>query len=194
MGNYTREQLLNKLHDVPFCAIATVVTEDMGLQYDYISSEGSGTGFGGMGRWPAYVFAPIPNDLWHMIRGKLNDGSLRIEDLDGTELKEFAEDLFESYYGGFFRDIELLDMMSGLKDLPESISTPFYCLFDMGDSGYANHRPVFYATEGDFIEAFIDTYCSYFDKWEEMDTEDLENWWERIEDGEFPSSFPYLSY
>lgn len=57
----TRNEMLRVLKNVEFCAIPTVATFDMGLQYDYVTSNGAGTGFGGMGSWPIYEISSVNN-------------------------------------------------------------------------------------------------------------------------------------
>ena len=44
-----REEMLKELKTIDLRAIPTVATMDMGLQYDYATSEGAGTSFGGNG-------------------------------------------------------------------------------------------------------------------------------------------------
>ena len=84
-----REEMLKELKTIDLRAIPTVVTMDMGLQYDYATSEGAGTGFGGMGDWPAHMFNPIQNEQWHMIRKAIKENALAVSDLKGTGLDDF---------------------------------------------------------------------------------------------------------
>ena len=49
-----RDELLKQLHNIRVAAQPTVITPDMGLRYEYVTSEGYGEGFGNMGDWPVY--------------------------------------------------------------------------------------------------------------------------------------------
>lgn len=55
----SRDGMLEKLHKLDFCAIATVSTMDRGLQYDYVSSHGYGIEFATLGDWPAYMLREL---------------------------------------------------------------------------------------------------------------------------------------
>ena len=188
----TRDELLNELKSVEFCAVPTVMTMDMGIQYDYVYPEGAGSGFGGMGMWPAYFISGIENGKWIEIKQKLKSEMLTVDDLEGTELGIFANNLFEDYYGACFRTIDLNDMLRGLIDLPDDLPDRIYILFDMGDIGYEGHRPEFYIHKKDLLEAFQDAYCTDIEPWDEMGTEELQEWYERIDD-EF-DEFPMCCY
>ena len=189
---FSREDMISEMSKIIVRAIPTVATYDMGLEYDYITSLGIGTGFGGMGQWPAYWFSKIDDDKWKEIREKLASCQLTIETLKDTELYPFAERLFEDYYGAQFRTIELNDMLSGLLDLPEALHGKLYALFDMGDSGYDGHKPVFFESEESLLEEFKDVYCNDIIPWEELEDKDVLIWYRRLET-DF-DSFPYYHY
>ena len=111
-----REEMLKELKTIDLRAIPTVVTMDMGLQYDYATSEGAGTGFGGMGDWPAHMFNPIQNEQWHMIRKAIKENALAVSDLKGTGLDDFLgnvktisdEDIMKQLQSGWMHIIKRL--------------------------------------------------------------------------------------
>lgn len=183
-----RDEYLEKLKSVSFCALPTVATMDMGLEYDYVCEEGAGTGFGGMGSWPAYMISGIETSRWTRIKKKVEEKELSQNDLEGTELGIFIESIFENYYGGQIRELEINDLLHNLIILPDILPETIYILFDMGGVGYEGHRPEFYISEDEMKEAFKSQYCSYFQAWEDMDDEELELWYSRL-DTEF-DSFP----
>ena len=50
-----RKEMIEYLKTIDVRAKPTIITDDMGLQYDYVTAEGAGTGFGGMGDWPVHM-------------------------------------------------------------------------------------------------------------------------------------------
>ena len=103
-----RSELINELCKVPICAIPTVITMDVGLQYDYITAEGAGTSLGNMGEWPAFKLKGIPTDRWMDIKAKVKNKALSEADLEGTELGLLVENLHRIYgemYSQFYPDL-----------------------------------------------------------------------------------------
>lgn len=194
MDETKRKEIINHLENIGFCCTPTVVTPDMGLEYDYASSKGAGTGFGGMGSWPAHIIERIELNRWLLIRTKLENSEVTLEDLVGTSLFGFAKDILDHYYGALFRNISLSDMFSGLLSVDNAFVNDMYCLFDFADSGYDGHRPIFYANEAEFLEDFEGWYCyDNFQSWDELSDEDLLEWYWRITTGDL-SEFNYYVY
>jgi len=189
-----RNELIAELKTIHFSAVPTVVTFDMGLEYAYVSAEGCGAKYGAMGRWPLIKIEKVEENQWHHIRDKVADGSITISDLENTSLYEFGDDVLNHYYGGMFREIHLPEMMKDLLDLPETLTGDFYCLFDLGDSGYEDHIPLFYETEQGCIKAFRRGYCNDMVSWDDLSDDDLLEWSKRIENGEFPEELEFNYY
>lgn len=80
------------------------------------------------------------------------------------------------------------DLLHNLINLPDILPETIYILFDMGDIRYEGHRPEFFISEDEMKEAFKSQYSGYIQEWEDMDDEELESWYSRI-DTEF-DSFP----
>ena len=175
-----REEMLKELKTIDLRAIPTVVTMDMGLQYDYATSEGAGAGFGGMGDWPAHMFNPIQNEQWHMIRKAIKENALAVSDLKGTGLDDFL---------GNVKTISDEDkiipskVLEELLTLPEDHADAFFCMFDAGlwYDKYAD-KPEFFTSEKELKEAFIKRYVDDLARWEEMDDEELMDWYNRLHD------------
>mgnify|MGYP000978758238 FL=1 len=182
----TREQLLKKLHSLSFCAIPTVETMDMGLEFDFVNSEGAGTVLGAFGEWPAIMLRRIENPQWSLIRDKIKNKTLNPSDIMGTDLEHFANALREFHEDDYYK---LSETLAGLLELPVLIGKVFYCRYDLGSW---DDKPDFFANESDFLAAFESYYCYYLINWDDMDDGDLEYWFDRIED-EF-SEFQYISY
>lgn len=173
-----REKMLTELKNIDLRAIPTVATMDMGLQYDYATSEGAGTGFGGMGDWPAHKFMPIRKERWLRIREGKKNNSLTAADLEGTGLDIFLEKFNTINY-----EVIPSEALKGLLNLSEELSGPFYCFFDDG-LWYDEHaeRPVFFTSEKELKAEFISRFVDDLTKWEEMDDEELTQWYERLQD------------
>ncbi len=174
----TRDELLKELKSIDLHAIPTVATMDMGLQYDYATSEGAGTGFGGMGDWPAYMFEPIEKEKWSGIRESIRNNTLTVENLEGTGLDEFLSKVSTIDY-----EIVPSEVLKGLLDLPEDLTEPYYCFFDAGQwyDQYAE-KPVFLTSERELKEAFISSFVNDLTRWEDMNDDELKEWYDRLQD------------
>lgn len=174
----TREELLKELKSIDLHAMPTVVTMDMGLQYDYATSEGAGTGFGGMGDWPAYMFESIEKEKWIRIRARIKDNTLMAEDLKGTGLDVLLDKVHSINY-----EIVPSEVLKGLLDLPEELTGSYFCFFDAGQwfDQYAE-KPMFFTSDKELKEEFISRFVDDLTKWEEMDDDELKNWYERLQD------------
>ena len=169
-----REDIIKQLQELGFRATPTVATYDMGLQYDCICHDGAGTGLGNMISWPAYFFRKIDNLKWETIREKIIDGTLCIEDLQGTDLYEFVNSVLMNSSKAENEDLAI--QLGDLGYFPKHFDSVFFCLFDDVDWDY--DQPEFYETKEEMISAFEEKYCIYTE-WETMDDEELEMWLER---------------
>mgnify|MGYP000491644776 CR=1 FL=1 len=184
-----REEMLKKLHEVSFCAVATVATMDMGLQFDYINSEGAGTGLGAFGGWPAFILRQIEYSQWKIIREKVASDTLCIDDLIGTDLENLANAI-----KGFHQDQfdNLSCTFANLTMLPDKLTDSFYCRYDLRAW---DDTPDFFEKEIDFLEEFDSIYCGELQIWDDMGDDELKEWLERIEGDEGDLKvFQYISY
>jgi len=181
-----RKEMIERLRSIDVRAVPTVITMDMGLQYDYMTAEGAGTGFGGMGRWPAHKFSPIEQKKWAQIRFAIQNKTLSQEQLNGTELAAFVDDI------NTMQPLVLSDVFLNLLALPETLTHAFYCLYDSG-KWYANSdKPKFFLKEQEMKNAFIMDYVFDITPWENMSDEELKEWFDRSQDE--MSEFPVMTY
>ena len=173
----TREQMILELKAAGIRAVPTVMTYDMGMQYDYITSEGAGTSLGGMGSWPLWKFNAIPKDRWQQIKQAIEDKTLTPELLEGTGLDVMLSDIYivES------QTIDYSDFLSGLADLGMPTSD-YYCLYDTGMLFSETVKPLFYLDEKEAKAAFAKSFCYNIETWDNMDDDTVENWYERLTD------------
>lgn len=173
-----RKDMISHLQQIGLRAIPTVVTFDMGLQYDYITPQGAGTGFGGMGRWPLWRFSAIDKAKWDCIIARIKGNCLTPYDLLGTEFEIFVDNVallgedtvdYQRFFSG------LVTMKWPEKD--------FYCLYDNGMWYDASSSiPIFRGSEDEILIEFADQYCSDVETWENMTDEEIESWFDRLSD------------
>lgn len=173
-----RIDMISHLQQIGLRAVPTVVTYDMGIQYDYLVPQGAGTGFGGMGRWPLWRFSTVEKAQWDVIVAHIKDKNLSIHDLIGTEFEIFVDNV--ALLGE--DTVDYVRFFSGLLDL-EWTGRDFFCLYDNGmwynpDSSI----PIFRATEKEILVEFRDQYCSDVVTWEDMTDEEIESWYDRLSD------------
>ena len=162
----SREELIQKLSQVSFCAIPTVITEDMGLEYDYITPNGAGSSFGNIGDWPAFKLRKIPDDQWKKIKDKVENKTLTVTDLNETDLGRMVDSLhriYGDYYDQYYP--VLSDLFAGIKSLPDELPDSFYCRMDCASWG---DTPDFFIDRKAFLEDFEAHYCSYITEWEDI--------------------------
>ena len=166
-----KTELLEKLHSIKLGAMPTVITEDMGLQYDYICSEGAGTSFGNMGDWPLHIIKGVSKGEVAELKSKINNKTLSDSDFTGTSFEAFHHDVF---------DIQRLSEQipyvkyKGLCSIPDDFEGDLYCLCD-GLSWEPDLS--FYKSEEEIAKEFQAEYCNYYTPWEEMTYNELMHWY-----------------
>lgn len=167
----------NMMRKIEISAHPTVATMDMGLQYEFISAEGAGDGLGNMGSWPLLEITPEHKEMWIQIIPQIISGSALTKDVSDIELKIFA------HYTSCF--------VSGNCDYDASILTIALQLLQNGDSFISlltDNKLTLYsiADKETALQDFWDYWCApQMISWDEMSEGDLEEWLEKIEDGEF---------
>lgn len=173
-----RTEMLNMLHSIRVGAQPTVITYDMGLQYEYVTPEGHGEGFGNMGAWPTYCLNNINNVVFETIKHKIKDGVLTTDDLAGTDLLLFYNHVFDiprpesciPDICDFFENLLSVQLKSNGQ------------LYVMCDACQWEPEAYFYSTYEELEEAFADYYASDVEEWECLDDEELDEWLHRAEE------------
>lgn len=174
----TREEMIQELSKIIVAAAPTIMTMDMGLEFDYITAKGAGSILGTIGEWPAYKFHVIDAEKWQEIRSKLKDGTIEEQDFNGTDIERLIRYLHSIYgdlYDQFYKDVTAT--YAGMLELPEKINGPFFCLLDVRAWG---EKPAFFGDEQSLKEEFRDRYCCDITEWKDMDEEEIRNWYERL--------------
>lgn len=167
----TRTEMLHALSCVPFALIDPLSEwEDIGFTERpiWVNSKGYG-----------YIMCDepcsscevdgVPLEKWKTIRQKLADGSLKLEDIEGTSLSDL---LVEITHGYFDKDEDdLCEVLGGLAELP---SEQLECIYGVeSDEGWQ-----FFSTQEEFNEAHERDWADV--TWEELDDEMLAEWLDRL--------------
>ena len=177
----TRDELLQELAKTKFCAVPTVQTYDMGIEFDFVEAAGAGTVLGSLSSWPLWRMRSVPLDKFAHIQAKLEEGNLTQEDIAGTDLLLLYKECPRA------KDTPLIDFFEDLRGFEGMDGKYFWCLCDT-----VNYVPeaTFYHTREAIIDSFHDIYCSDVNAWDEYDDGMLEDWLRRFQDkddlGEFP--------
>lgn len=169
----TREELLQELAKTKFCAVPTVQTYDMGIEFDFVEAAGAGTELGSLSSWPLWRLHSVPLDKFAHIQAKLEEGALTQEDIAGTDLLLLYKEC------PWAEGTALTDFFEDLRGFEGMDGEYFWCLCDT-----INYVPeaTFFQTREAMIDSFHDLYCSNVNAWDEYDDEMLEDWLRRIRD------------
>ena len=180
-----RDDMLKKLKTLNFCAIPTVMTMDMGIQFDFVSKDGAGTSFGGIGRWPVYRFFPKDSNVWLESLEKWKSGDILEADLVDTELQTFVR-LIGGYYAK--GSLGIKEILGDVRRILSGEVSNFFVLEEGEELEIFNDAD-------EVVEIFREYYCQDFDEiaWTDMDDEELEDWYQRVVDGDF-AEFPIGTY
>lgn len=173
-----RNELLEKLHCITFTASITDLTSEYCLEVVVLTGDGVDYSWMGYDDWNYYFLNGIDQERWQSIREKLLSGSLSKDDVADTDLALLIGDRCEEEGFDYCVFLESLKKFSAI--FPEE----FYCELNNG-------TPVFYETEEEFALAQKTAYKSCVRLWDEMDTEELEEWLEVYECNE---GIPYYRF
>lgn len=168
-----RSELLNKLHGISFCAFLTVLTSEMCLEVVVMTSKGTCYSWVGYGDWRVYRISKAESAKLEAVGKKISAGHLKHDDLDGTCLKGLASDADEDDAD---EDTDLLYLFSDFATKEISPGEECFCYYDESDNKY-----YFFSSETQISAALNNAYSEVDTKWEEMDTNDLNQWWDRFE-------------
>ena len=186
----TRDELLKKLKSIDGILIGDLtITYDIGMQFEYASAEGYGYEGGyNIANWPlTHVRDNRMTDKWDNIISKIKAGNLAHEDITGTWLEDFINDL--EYMSAFPETDEekdtktnkpkLSNFLKPLEAISKEEASDIYVMFD-GGTWYFVDRLVVSATLETVAKAFAKKYLS-FQPWDNLATEQLQEWVDKLE-------------
>lgn len=164
----TRVEMINRLSKVEYTEIWPKDDwKDIGYTELPIWLNGNGYGyFGHDDQSICYKLSGIPDPKWRLIREKISENKLSIEDVQGTSLTALY--IIEEYDP----DYDLNELLKELLILPESLGKFFYCVETCGDYCFFN-------TEEEAYDSVKRDEC--YTKWEELNDDELAEWVERLE-------------
>lgn len=177
----TKEEMISKLHAIKPTAFPTVITDDMGLQFDVITPTGAYTYLGAIGDWPAWCFNRIDEKAIGILNNKLqNNENFSSDDFINTDIYLLAKKL---------EKVDGVDLTESLKDIvnyPYSDKNKFvyvYC-----DLGQWKPEVRIYDNEMDFSKAFFNDFPGS-QTWDILDENAIESYYEELEEHEEGISF-----
>ena len=181
----TRDELLKKLAMTNFCAVPTVQTMDMGLEFDFVDNIGAGTSFGSIGSWPLLKLEGMSSEKLTSIKDKLAAGTLEQSDIAGTDLWLLYNDCT------FSRATSVAEFLVDLANVHELSEQYLWCFCDT-TSGNPEAR--FFETKDELIGYFQENYCYDVQEWDSFDDDELEEWLGRINDKDDLGELRFCSY
>lgn len=177
----SRQEMLDKLATISFCAVPKEEDFNTGLHYDYVTNLGCGSGHDNLGEWPLLHLAPVEDKTWASIQEKIRNKTIALDDFAGTSFYELVEEMIRFRLG--ITSEEMAALLQDLAAFEDCIPEGIYCLCDMGSWDRSAH---FYQNRQDMIDAFEKEYCWEVSPWDLMDDYELRGWYDRL-DGEFSS-------
>ncbi len=173
-----REELLEKLHEVTFAAFLTDLVTEECIEAITMTASGTNCRWMGYDEWKVYEIRPCGSGTWTEIREKIRDGVLTASDLKGTDLGRVLKDA---------ADVDCSRFFSGLLDLPGECPEVLYCYCA------SEEEPLSFFTDQEQLgRALAEVFSEVDTTWEEMETEDLQDWLDQYE--EEGEEIPCLSF
>ena len=159
-----RAILLEKLHNITFCASITALTSEECLEVEIITGDGVSYSWIGYDDWFIYELNGMDEDKWNMMLLKLLDGTLAKDDFEGTDFARLYEKQEEN------NAYDCCAFFEALKTFPNKLPKKIYCTYDVGE------KPVFYINEETMARELKQTYSNIVNKWEDKSNQELEYW------------------
>ena len=175
-----RINLLKKLHSISFYMFLTALTSEYCLEVEVITSQGTSYSWESLDdfEFDVYRINGIEAERFSLIKQKITNGSVCLDDLNGTTLSNIVRHVDES---------EMPSKLIGLLSLPDKLSGDFYCIEDSDTETFT-----FFSSEKKVADELSKTY-PVDTKWEDMGTESLREYLSRIEScGEY--EVPFTSF
>lgn len=177
----TKEEIVSKLNKIKSTAFPTVVTTDMGVQFDVITPTGAYTYLGAIGDWPAWCFNRIDEKVTGLLKSKLqNNEKFSSNDFFNTDIYLLAKKL-EKVDG-----VDLTEYLKDIVNYPYSDKNKFvyvYC-----DLGQWKPEVRIFDNEMDFSEAFFNEFPGS-QTWDILDANAIESYYEAL--GEHEEGIPF---
>ena len=169
--------MLSKLKSITFAAFLTALTSEMCLEVQIMTSEGTIYRWIGYDDWNVYILKKCDSPKWFSIMDKLKNSTLELEDLDGTDLGKLMQSLDPVMDEDEGENADCSLLLQELLEVSTKIQDTFYCYYDKYDRDLN-----FFSSREDLKVALREAYSIVDTRWEDMDTSELQGWWEWYED------------
>lgn len=178
----TREEMLNKLHNINPGVELVALTSEYALERTFVCSKGFAYDWVSFDElWPAIKISDLTNSRLSLIKDKLRNKNLSKDDLKGSQLLS----MFEANSS----DTDICDAFIGLQDIVLGKENDLFVLCDI----YADSPTyTFYSDYTLFVKAFEEKYMRVDTEWQELNDEDLMSWIDRL--GNEFSDIPLCQY
>ncbi len=167
-----REELLEKLHEVTFAAFLTDLVTEECIEAITMTARGTNCRWMGYDEWKVYEIRPCGSGTWTEIREKIRGGVLTASDLKGTDLGRVLKDAAEEA-----ADVDCSRFFSGLLELPGECPGVLYCYCASEEEPLS-----FFTDQEQLAKALAEAFSEVDTTWEEMETEDLQDWLDQYEE------------
>ncbi len=174
----SRDEMISRLSKIDYTEIwPDDDWKDIGYTELQIWINGNGYGyFGHDDQANCYKLTRIPDQKWSIIRKKLSNNSLCIDDVKDTSLTKFY--IIEEYDPNDQNDLN--EVLRELLMLPETLGEFFYCAEFFGEYHFFN-------TENEIYESIKRDDCDI--KWTDLNDDILAEWIKRLESIEMGIGF-----
>ena len=175
-----REELLKKLHNLPFCMCLTALPDEYCLEVDLISAKGTSYSWVSFDdfSFPAYCLQGLSKDKVALIKEHILSKSLYLSDFNTTQLKNIISAKDDT--------IELSDIFANFLELPDDKIESLYCYKD------SETECIYVSNTEEKLSDILSEQYPVDTEWEELSDEQLADAAEKYRDIEFEIPFSYF--
>ncbi len=172
MNDTEREALLDQLGNIRFAVFMTALTSEMCLEVIILNEQGLSYSWIGFDEWNVYKLSFSNYSRQMDIKNKIQTNSLKSSDLQHTAF----EPLISQILGEVEPDYNCSELLSSLLKQKDNISNPIYCYYDCDNS-----RIEFFKDQTELSEYLARIYTATDKRWNDMETDELRYWKDRLE-------------
>jgi len=181
-----RTEKIAKLNEITCITTNLVITYDMGIQFDVMTSNGTCTNIGNIGNWPCFK-CPVSPEIVKLKDRIENEESITIHDILDVKICSELLTYTDMYQNGSWivEGKVLENLISNMKEAIKQMDTTipvFYAYVNAEDWGDNEVR--FFRDYSGLCEFFAESFGDDDELYEDMDDEQLDAWLEVLkEDG-----------
>ncbi len=168
----TKRELLSKLKNVTFAVFMTALPTEMCLEIQTMTPDGTCYLWIGYDDWKVFVLKKRAQENWDKIIEKIKKKTLEKEDIEGTDLDKLLNSLSDYIE----EPTNYSSLFSELLEIPLSIHETLYAY-------YNDNKLKFFQSKEELKKELQRSYSAVDVRWEDMDIFELNEWWERYQEG-----------